>query len=269
MRESVHSIKLQAPCQTTDIAVRIFGINPIFGIQQTNKPLLESLDGIGTLFIQNIEFLDRETQDYLAEFIRYGYYKLFKSDQRLSADVRIIASTHQQLQILVQEGTFSPLLFAELNKAHLSMPSLLTLPETELNDLLEGFGEQALKQNDFKSLLELSEKDRSKLLNHRPASLQELKTKVQQIMLTKSKSNNINEEVHFDPAYEISDPELIAAVRLGKHALKDQKIMVTLWNKFKNQNKIATFLGVNRSSVNRRCKEYNLLRLLWNLMNLK
>ena len=30
-------------------------------------------------------------------------------------------------------------------------------------------------------------------------------------------------------------------------------------NKFeKNQNRIATFLGVNRSSVNRRCKDYNL-----------
>ena len=51
---------------------------------------------------------------------------------------------------------------------------------------------------------------------------------------------------------------LIQASRLGKHALRDHKIMVMLWNKFKNQNKIAAFLGVNRSSVNRRCKEYNL-----------
>lgn len=260
MRETIHTIALQTQSQTTDIAVRIFGINPIYGIAQTGKPLLESLDGIGTLFIQNIEFLDRETQDYLAEFIRYGYYKVYKSDQRISADVRIIASSHKQLQTLVQEGTFSPLLFAELNKAHVSMPSLITLPEVELNDLLEGFGEQALKQNDFKSLLELSEKDRLRLLHHRPASLQELKTKVQQIMITKSKSNNINEEVHFDPAYEITDPELILAVRMGKQALKDQKIMETLWNKFKNQNKIATFLGVNRSSVNRRCKEYKLIQ---------
>jgi len=33
-----------------------------------------------------------------------------------------------------------------------------------------------------------------------------------------------------------------------------------LWNKFNNQNKIAAFLGVNRSSVNRRCREYNLLQ---------
>ena len=53
-------------------------------------------------------------------------------------------------------------------------------------------------------------------------------------------------------------PELIQAARLGKHALRDQRIMVMLWDKFKNQNKIASFLGVNRSSVNRRCKEFNL-----------
>ncbi|MDR3550270.1 MAG: hypothetical protein P4L31_02570 [Candidatus Babeliales bacterium] len=58
---------------------------------------------------------------------------------------------------------------------------------------------------------------------------------------------------------EITDPQLIAASRLGKHALRDPQIMGLLWSKFNNQNKIATFLGVNRSSVNRRCKEYNLL----------
>ena len=46
---------------------------------------------------------------------------------------------------------------------------------------------------------------------------------------------------------------------IGKKALKDPQIMSLLWEKFeKNQNRIATFLGVNRSSVNRRCKDYNL-----------
>jgi DNA-binding protein Fis len=56
----------------------------------------------------------------------------------------------------------------------------------------------------------------------------------------------------------VTDPELIEAARLGKHALRDPKIMGQLWATFKNQNQIATFLNVNRSSINRRCKEYNL-----------
>ena len=138
------------------------------------------------------------------------------------------------------------------------MPSLLTIAEHEILDLTDKLAEQAIQVHDFKSLLEFTDKDRARLIASRPVSLHELKTKVHQLLIQKSKKNNLESEVHFDPAYETNDPEIIQAARLGKHALKDHKIMVMLWNKFKNQNKIATFLGVNRSSVNRRCKEYNL-----------
>jgi len=77
--------------------------------------------------------------------------------------------------------------------------------------------------------------------------------------MQKSRTHNIDIEKTLDPAYQVSDPNLMEIARLGKHALKDEKAMTILWNKFKNQNKIAVFLGVNRSSVNRRCKDYNLL----------
>ena len=95
-------------------------------------------------------------------------------------------------------------------------------------------------------------------MNSRPTSLHELKNKVQHLLIAKSKKNNIYNETEFDPAYEVSDPDLIEASRLGKQALKDRKVFTMLWRKFENQSKIATFLGVNRSSVNRRCKDYNL-----------
>ena len=92
-------------------------MNPIFGNQiEYAKPLLEKLDTNGTLFIQNIEFMDLETQEYLAEFIKYGYYRIFKSNQKMTSSARIICSTNQNLQTMVQEGTFSQALFNELKK---------------------------------------------------------------------------------------------------------------------------------------------------------
>lgn len=259
MRDNLYVLKLQNVTTPFDIATKLFGINPLFGATQSQqKPLLERLDGNGTLFIQNIEYLDRETQEYLAEFIQYGYYRPYKSEQKIAANVRIICSTSQQLPVLVQEGSFMPNLFNEFKKCTICVPSLLELSDIELHELTQGFTEQAIQNNDFKNLLELSEKEKSKLIGNRPVSLQELKTKVQQILVQKSKKNNIEQEIHFDPAYEITDPELIQASRLGRYALRDHKMMVMLWNKFRNQNKIAAFLGVNRSSVNRRCREYNL-----------
>jgi transcriptional regulator of aromatic amino acid metabolism len=258
LREQLHELNLEKPSKNFDIAIKLFGINPIFGVSSAERPLLEQLDKIGTLFIKNIHFLDIESQKYLAEFIHYGFYRTFKGEQKEPSSVRIICSTNQNLQHLVQEGSFSQELYNELSRKKLIMPSLMTLPEEELHTLADGFTEQAIKTQTFKNLLTLTSKDKNRLVNQRPTSLQEIKNKVQNILVQKSKQNEIYDETEFNPLCEVSDPELIKAARLGKQVLKDKKIMIMLWNKFKNQNKIATFLGVNRSSVNRRCKEYNL-----------
>jgi DNA-binding NtrC family response regulator len=235
------------------------GINTLFGMSKEHQaPLLEKLDNIGTIFIQNIELLDLETQEYLAEFIRYGFFRVFKSEHKIPSNVRIICSSNKNLAALVREEKFSQSLFNELKHTTLEMPSLLTLPEAELTILAEGFSEQAIMNQTYKNLLSLSAKDKHRLAHQRPTSLQELKMKVQQMLVHKSKQNNMYDETQFDPAYDVSDPELVQAARLGKKALKDQKTLSLLWNKFKNQNKIASFLGVNRSSVNRRCKQYHL-----------
>ena len=259
LRESLHVIDLAGPEKNFEAAVKLFGINAIFQMDKDSKPpLLERLDSIGTIFIKNIHYLSLETQEQLAEYLRYGFFKIFKSDHKIPSSVRIICSTNQHLTTLVQDEKFSRTLFEELKHTTLEMPSLMTLPKEELSTLAEGFSEQAVADQSLKNILSLSPRDKMRLAHQRPASLLELKTKIQQILIQKSKQNEIYDEAQFDPAYEVSDPELVEAARLGKKALKDQKIMTLLWNKFKNQNKIAAFLGVNRSSVNRRCKEYNL-----------
>ncbi|HSC24796.1 MAG TPA: sigma 54-interacting transcriptional regulator [Candidatus Babeliales bacterium] len=260
MRDDLHIMTLQGPSCNFDIAVALFGINPIFGVQEKySQPLLEKLDNVGTLFIKNIHFLDKETQEYLAMFIRTGTYSQFKNDQKIASNVRIICSTNKNLSLLVQEGKFSKTFFNELKSTVVTLPSLLTLPEDELHALTDGFTQQALMSDALQHVLVLTDKEKNVLTHDRPISLQELKVRVQQTLIKKSKKNHIHQEVLFDPAYDITDPDLIEAARLGKKALQEPRIMGLLWNKFKNQNKIAFFLGVNRSSVNRRCKEYNLL----------
>jgi DNA-binding NtrC family response regulator len=187
----------------------------------------------------------------------YGFYRMVKSDQKIPSGVRIICSSDRPLEILERDALIIKPLADQLKNVVGFLPfSVLT--SAELGDLADGFVEQALMSQPFKNLLSLTDKDKTKLVNPLPKSLQEFKMKVQQLLVQKSKKNQVYEETVFDPAYAVSDPELIEAARLGKYALKDAKIMASLWHKFKNQNKIATFLGVNRSSINRRCKEYNL-----------
>lgn len=258
MREKLHVISLQPQHSAVDVAITLFGINPIFGLHRAyERPLLEQLDTIGTLFIKNIHLLDIEAQEHLAEFIRYGYFKVLKSNQKIASNVRIICSGNN-IMALVHEGKFSKVLFDELRSTILSMPSLLTLSEGELSSLTDGFIQQHIGSQELHNMFSLTDKEKYLLLQYPSASLQELKARVQNILAKKSHKNQIYHEAEFVPA-EITDPEFIALARLGKRALKDQKVMTLLWNKFKNQNKISLFLNVNRSSVNRRCKEYNLL----------
>lgn len=258
LRETLHIITLTAPEKNNETGFKLFGLSQLFG-GTNDTPLLEKLHNTGTLFIQNVHFLQQETQLYLAECIKYGISRRFRSEQRNSINVRIICSTNQDLATLVQERKFSTELFAELKQATLSFPPLAQLSEHELTDLTHALTEQAIKAQPFKSLLELTDHETNRIVNMRPLSLHELKAKIEQFLVHKSKKNNIYHESHFDPGFNVTDPELVHAARLGKKALKDPKIMALLWQKFGNQNQIAQFLGVNRSSVNRRCKVYKLI----------
>lgn len=239
-----------------EYAIKIFGTQ--YGTQQTTG-LLKNLDQTGTLCIQNIDMLSYETQELLAEYIYTGCYKMYKSEQRVNSRVNILCATSHTIKNAINNGSLHKNLWNALQKNVFTFPPLATLPEEEISSLIDGMAEQAIKSQTFKNLLELSAKEKNKLILKRPSSLLELKQKVQQALVQKSKKNQIFQETEFDPAYAISDPELVEAARMGKHALRDSKIMALLWNKFKNQNQIATFLGVNRSSVNRRCKDYKLL----------
>ena len=101
--------------------------------------------------------------------------------------------------------------------------------------------------------------DRSTLTAYKPVSLQELKNKVQHIMGENLKKEFSYETSTIETNYTITDTRLQEIATLGKHALKDPRLLNILWNKFQSQNQIALFLGVNRSSVHRRCKEYNII----------
>ena len=79
------------------------------------------------------------------------------------------------------------------------------------------------------------------------------------MLINKAKKRHIKHEEFIDAAYSHSNPDTHNIAKLGKNALKDKQVMTYLWNKFKNQTKIAKLLNVNRSSVNRRCKEFNLI----------
>lgn len=258
-RTSIFTLHLKTHEKNNSVAIKLFGMNPIFG--SFEQALLEQLNAIGTLFIHNIHFLELSTQEMLAQFIKYGYYSSVKSSKQIFAEVRILCSTDLDLQALVHEGKFSKVLFDQLQQMTLTFPALFELPPDELDDLIKGLSMQAINSNTDlnKKFLDFTTRDKDKLITTQSTSLCGLRKKVTQILVEKSRKHEIYHTITFDPASHIADPELAEAARLGKNALRDRKKLVMLMERFDgNQNKVASFLGVNRSSINRRLKAYKI-----------
>lgn len=259
LRSNLVTLSLTAPEKNHSTAIKLFGLNPLFNVSDAQQPLLETLHENGSLFIENIHFLSMETQTALAEYLKYGYFKIFKSDRKIRSNVRIICSTTHNLEELTVKGLFSSALLQEIMPTTLTLPSLMTLNNEELLSLAQGFAEQTIQSAHTNHLVGLQEKDKQHLLRERPVSLSELKKMIHHVLKQKAIKHNLEEEISIDPVISTTDPQIIAIARLGKKALKDEKTMIFLWNKFKNQTKIATLLGVNRSSVNRRCKQFHIV----------
>lgn len=259
LKEPLHIINLQG-MQSQECAIKLFGINPLLQEQNTDTALLEKINQ-GTLFIKNIELLDAITQQKLAYFIRYGIFTPLKSEQRKFSDIRIICSTQQSLSELLQNKLLAPELYQELQKCSLSLPSLLSLAQEDLCDLIDGYMYQALQDDKKKCIIPLTFKEKNLLLEKGIESLCEFKKKIHTLMIAKSQEQQVKEETLLTKkhSFNSSCSELELATQLGKHALKDKKLMQALWEKLGSQSKIAELLGVNRSSVNRRCKDYNIV----------
>jgi len=253
LRQKLQIINLPNEEKNNEIAIKLFGINSIFGQNGHKDSILENLDKVGTLFIQNVELLSMETQNLLAEFISYGYFKKLKSLSKIFSDVRIICSSKKNLQKLTSDAQFSPTLFEQLKKSKLYLPSLNLLSEVDLLNLIEHYATDASIQDN--AMLKLENKDLMKILSEKPNSLHKLKEKINTILSSKITKYSF-ERLCIEE--DITDPNLAEAINSGKQALKNKRLLQILWDKYKNQSKIASVLNVHRSSVSRRFEEYGI-----------
>ena len=255
MRDSLKKITLKEPERGSSSECSLFGNSSLLGTPD-RIPLFKSLGSNGTIFIENIQFLSIDTQNHIAEYLTYGYYHPVKSTEKIISDARIICTSNCDLKKMSNEGIFSSKLYDVLSKTTLSMPQLILLPQEEFHSVADGMVTQLVQHGEIKSLYELTEREKSKLIQARPNSLRSLKARVKRLIAEKSEKNNIEYTLASNPSL---DPLISYAARLGRYALRDEKLMLQLWDKFKSQNKIANLLSVNRSSVHNRLKQYRKL----------
>lgn len=93
------------------------------GANTLRKGRFEQADG-GSLFLDEIGDMPLDVQTRLLRVLADGQFYRVGGHQAVSVDVRIIAATHQNLEIQAQEGKFREDLFHRLNVIRIHLPTL-------------------------------------------------------------------------------------------------------------------------------------------------
>lgn len=95
-----------------------------FSGADTSKPGLFELAHQGTLFLDEIGELDPKMQVKLLRVLDGVPYYRLGATKKVSADVRVVAATNQNLELLVDQGRFRGDLFHRLSQLTLHVPPL-------------------------------------------------------------------------------------------------------------------------------------------------
>ena len=250
---SVFSLREQERGQ--EYALRLFGVTTLFGEHEPEEPLLVQFEKDATLFIENVQFLALATQKRLAEFLSCGAFKRIGGSLLVSSDVRIIFSSDRPIDLLFQDGVLAHELFRVLKETSFILPQPSQLPYEEFVGMVDSIVHLFLTTASLKKVLGLTEREQQQLWDEQLPSIDLLKKRVYALLQLKAAGQQIELS---GCMVDANDEQLHKIVMLGARALKDQNALAYLWNKFQCQAKIASILGVNKSSVSRRCKAFGL-----------
>jgi two-component system response regulator AtoC len=88
----------------------------------------EAADG-GTLFLDEIGDMPYPLQAKLLRVLQEGVVEPVGSNQRIPVDVRVVSSTHRDLEAAIREGRFREDLYYRLNVFRIELPPLRERPE--------------------------------------------------------------------------------------------------------------------------------------------
>jgi two-component system nitrogen regulation response regulator GlnG len=93
------------------------------GAQQQRRGRFEQAES-GTLFLDEIGDMPAELQTRLLRVLSDGSFYRVGGHQQIKTNVRVIAATHQDLELRVREGSFREDLYHRLNVIRLRLPNL-------------------------------------------------------------------------------------------------------------------------------------------------
>lgn len=147
----------------------------------------------GTLFLDEIGELPLNLQVKLLHAIEDQSVRAVGSEQSRPVNVRIVAATNQNLEKMVEEGSFREDLYFRLNVFHIHLPPLRDRPE-DISNLIDFFIRQEAGKLDLSGSVSIDPNVRSLLCAYEwPGNVRELQNVISRTLIL-TEDNHINME---------------------------------------------------------------------------
>jgi two-component system nitrogen regulation response regulator NtrX len=158
----------------------------LFGVEQTDSEprklgALEDAHG-GTLFIDDVADLPRETQNKILRVLVDQTFQRVGGSAKVAVDVRIVASTARNLEALIADGAFREDLYHRLSVVPIRVPALSERRE-DIPDLIDYFMGQ-ISQSTGLPKRRIGEDAMAVLQSHNwPGNVRQLRNNIERLMI--------------------------------------------------------------------------------------
>ncbi len=203
----------------------------------------------GTIFLDEIGELAKETQGKLLRVLQEGCFEVLGSPKTVTVDVRVIAATNRDLLKEVNEGRFREDLYYRLEVFPVEVPSLRNRPE-DIPMLVWHFVEKFCREM-RKDIRRIPKETMDALVRHPwPGNVRELKNLIEQAFIV-SPADLLVVRLPKSRPREVSSPRTLEGVE-RRHILS--VLEQTRW-RIKGQEGAAALLGLNPSSLYSKMKK--------------
>lgn len=233
------------------------------GIDQStdnSRPSKFELADGGTLLLTDIEYLSLEMQSALLHVIDSGMVMRLAGTRAIPVDVRIIASTTADLDELVRAGHFHADLLYRFNAFRITVPPLRERRE-DLETLIERTASRIGRHTQRR--VHIAPDAMAILCRYDwPGNIRELESVLERIILTNDRSlirpQDVPSYLHHATPHHPAEPVTSPFPPTSLADLEREAIVRAGWACRGNVSRMAVQLGISRTTLWRRMKQYGI-----------
>jgi two-component system nitrogen regulation response regulator NtrX len=241
----------------------LFGVDRTNGSQGMKIGALEEAHG-GTLFIDEIADMPRETQNKILRVLVDQTFQRVGGSSKIAVDVRIISSTARNLEGEIASGRFREDLFHRLSVVPIRVPPLAERRE-DIPELVGYFMEQ-ISQATGLPLRRIGDDAMAVLQSHDwPGNVRQLRNNVERLMILAGGDldavisasmlpQDVGSMVPAMPHGNGGEQIMALALREAREVFEREYLIAQISRFGGNISRTAEFVGMERSALHRKLK---------------